>query len=286
MLKNNKTILIYLGMVVISSLIQSVATTSFSVPGGLYPSGIMGISRLLSDVLSDFLSINITYNVFYFVTNIILGIVVFKYIGKWFTILSVIQTTLVSFFSSFIPPIFNLNELILVALFGGVINGIGCGIALSNNASTGGMDFITIYFSNKYKKSVWNYIFALNCLIVCLAGLIYGWERACYSIIYQFASTTMVKKMHKRYTHQTLTIITKNPDEVSKAILEQVRHGITRFEGKGVYANSDETMLYTVINSFQTQQVINAALKGDPHCFINVQDTKEIKGNFFQKPLD
>jgi len=285
-MKNKDNKIFFISMVVFSAILQAITTTSFTVPGQLYPSGIMGISRLLSDLLLDFLNINIPYNFFYFTANILLGILVFKYIGKWFTILSVLQTSLVSIFAMFFKPIFNLNDLILIAIFGGVINGIGCGIALSNNASTGGMDFLTIFFSNKYRKSIWNYVFALNCMVVCLAGLIYGWERACYSIIYQFASTTMIKKMHNRYTQETITIITKHPDEVSKEILSKVRHGITRIEGKGVYANTDETMLYTVINGFQTQIVVDAALKGDPKAFINIQNTKEIKGNFFQKPLD
>ena len=136
--------------------------SSFSVPGKIYPSGVAGFSRLTSDILLDFFSINIPYTVFCFSINVILAIIMFKYIGKWFTILSLLQTSIVSLLSTFLKPMFNLNDLILLAIFGGVINGLGGVIALSNNASTGGLDFISIYFSNKYKKSLWNYIFIFN----------------------------------------------------------------------------------------------------------------------------
>ena len=282
----NKRIYYFLLMTIISASIQSVAMSSFSIPGNIYPSGVAGFTRLLSDILLDFCNINIPYTIFYFSINVVLAIIVYKYIGKWFTLLSLLQTSLVSLLSTFLKPMFSLNELILVAIFGGVINGFAVGLALANNASTGGLDFVSIYYSNKYKKSTWNYVFAFNCIILFCAGFIYGWERTCYSIIYQFCTTTVFKRLHKRYTHQTITIITKKPNEISEAIFSEIRHGITSLEAKGLYKNEDETILYTVVNSFQTEEVIKITSKVDPNAFINVQDTVEINGNFYQKPLD
>lgn len=282
----NKRIGYYLLMTIISACIQAVVMSSFSIPGNIYPSGVAGFTRLLSDILLDFAHINVPYTIFYFSINVILAIIVYKYIGKWFTLLSLIQTSLVSLLSTFLKPMFSLSELILVAIFGGVLNGFAVGIALANNASTGGLDFVSIYFSNKYKKSTWNYIFIFNCFILFIAGFIYGWERTCYSIIYQFCSTTIMKKMHKRYTHQTITIITKKPKEVSDAIFSEIRHGITALKAEGLFKHEDETILYTVVNSFQTEEVIKITGKADPNAFINVQDTASINGNFYQKPLD
>lgn len=283
-IRDNK--LLKLLMVIVSAIIQAIAMTSFSVPGQIYPSGITGICRLLSDILKDYASVNISYSVFYFPINLLLAFITFKYIGKWFTIFSIIQIFVMSIMSMLFKPLIVLNDRILIALFGGVINGIACGLALSNNASTGGMDFLTIYFSNKYKKSVWNYIFALNCVLLFTAGIIYNWETSAYSLIFQYCSTTIIKSMHKRYTHQTITIITKKPDEVSEQILADVRHGITAINATGMYKKEDVKILYTVVNSFQTQEVINATLKADPNAFMNVQETQEVRGNYYQKPLD
>lgn len=272
--------------VLISSIFQAVALTSFSVPGRLYPSGISGISRLTSDLLLDFLSINIPYQVFYFGVNILLAILVYKYIGKYFTVFSVIQTTLVSIFSSFFSRIIFLDDLILIAVFGGLINGFGCGLALKSNASTGGMDFISIYFSNKYNKSMWNTIFAINSVVIVITGIVYGWPRALYSIMFQFCSTQVVNRMHKRFTHQSLNIITKYPDAVTDNIFKKTRHGITEMKAMGAFKKEDTTMLYMVINSYQVDDVIKSIQEADPKAFISVSNVRQVVGNYYQKPLD
>ncbi|MDO4940955.1 MAG: YitT family protein [Erysipelotrichaceae bacterium] len=281
---NNKVL--YVTMVILSGTLQAAAYTSFTEPAGLYPSGVSGFSRLLSNILLDFFQINIPYSYFYFSINLILAIIVFKYIGKWFTCLSLLQTGIVSLLTLYLKPIIVLDEPILLAVFGGVINGISSGLALEHNASTGGLDFLTIYFSNKYNKSLWSYTFGFNCLMVLIAGVIYGWEVACYSIIFQFCTTQMIKKMHKRYTHQTITIITKKPDEVTSEILSHTRHGITQINCLGAYRKEEEMILYTVVNSFQSNDVVSSALKADPNCFINIQNTVDVHGNYYQKPLD
>ena len=272
--------------VLLSAIVQAIALTSFSVPAQIYPSGFTGLSRIVSDLLLDYAKINIPYFYLYFSINLILAIIVFKHIGKLFTIFSLLQTLLTSIFASFFKQIIVLDTPILMSVFGGLINGIGIGFALTHNASSGGADFLSVYYSNKYHKSMWNYTFAFNCLLNIITGLIYGWPRACYSIIYQYMTTFMVSKMHKRYTHVTITIMTRFPKEVIDEVLRNTRHGITVLEGRGAYKNEDIFVLYTVVNSFQQDEVINSVLKADPKAFINIQDTKEIKGNYYQKPLD
>lgn len=269
-----------------SAFIHSVAITSFSIPAKLYPAGFSGISRLVSDILNDFLSIEVSYSVLYLVLNLICSIFVYKKIGKKFAIYSIVQFTLVSIFSLYLPQLFVLKEQLLYCVFGGIINGIAVGIALSSNFSTGGFDFLGVYFSNKFKKSIWDYALYVNIVILILAGLIYGWDRALYSIIFQYCSTQIVKQLHQRFTYTTLTIITNKPDEVSSEILKNVRHGITEIHAEGYFSKKDTTMLYTVVNTYQYHSIVKIVLNADPHAFINVQSTNEIYGNYYQKPLD
>lgn len=271
---------------VVSALIYSVAINSFSVPASIYPAGLSGISRLLSDAFPKYFGINLSYSAIYFPINVLFAILVYKNIGKKFTIYSIIQFTLVSLFTSFFKPLFVLENEFLYAIFGGVIQGFGVGLALSYNFSTGGSDFLSVYFSNKYKKSVWNYTFLINSFILIGAGLMFGWDRALYSIIYQYCSTQIIKQMHQRYTYTTLTIITTKPKEVADEIQKNVRHGITEIHAHGHFSNADTTMLYTVVNSFQYRNVVSIVKKVDEHAFINVQKTAEIYGNYYQKPLD
>lgn len=283
---NSKQLVTMFIWVVISAAFQALAMTSFSVPAKIYPSGVAGLSRLTSDILLDFFNIDFPYFYLYVIINIILAIIVYKHIGKLFTIFSLIQTVLVSWFSSFFGHYIVLDDLILVAIFGGLLNGAGAGIALMNGASSGGTDFLSVYFSNKYHRSMWNYVFGFNSVLVLIAGLLYGWPRAAYSIIYQYMSNFMIQKMHKRYTHQAIFIVTKHPDEVIDSIFKNIRHGITKIEAKGAYKGEDETLLYTVVNSFETSQVVKYALEGDPKAFIETREASQVYGNYYQKPLD
>ena len=275
-----------LAFAIVSAFIYAVAITSFSIPAGLYPAGLSGLARITTDIFNNFLNTNITYAIIYFPINVLLSMVVFKNIGKKFAIYSVIQFTFVSLFSSLLKPIIVLDNILLYAIFGGLINGFAVGLALSSNFSTGGSDFLSVYFSNKYKKSIWDYIFAGNVIIIAVAGILFGWDRALYSIIYQFCSIQIIKSMHQRYTYTTLTIITSKPKEVADEIQKNIRHGITEIHAHGHYSNTDNTMLYTVVNSFQYRNVISIVTNVDPHAFINVQKTAEIYGNYYQKPLD
>lgn len=271
---------------IVSAVVYSIAITSFSIPAGIYPAGLSGISRLLSDVFPKYFNINLSYSVIYFPINILLAVLVYKNIGKKFTIYSIIQFSLVSLFTSFFKPLIVLDNELLYAIFGGVIQGASVGLALAYNFSTGGSDFLSVYFSNKYKKSVWNYTFLINAGILIIAGLLFGWDRALYSIIYQYCATQLIKQLHQRYTYTTLTIITTKPKEVADEIQKNIRHGITEIHAHGHFSNSDTTMLYTVVNSFQYRNVVAIVKSVDEHAFINVQKTAEVYGNYYQKPLD
>ena len=133
---------------------------------------------------------------------------------------------------------------------------------------------------------MWDYVFAFNSALIFIAGMLYSWQIAAYSIIFQYASNTIVSKRHKRYTHQAIIIVTKKPDEVIDSILKNVRHGITKIQAKGASRGDDETMLYTVVNAFQTTEVVKYALQGDPKAFIETRNTLNVYGNYYQKPLD
>ena len=286
MLYKEKQIATMLFWVCLSSVIQSFALTSFSMVANIYPSGVTGFSRIVSDVLGDFFNIDLPFFYLYLIINVILAILVYRHIGKLFTIFSLIQTVLVSILSSQFQPIHIFDDIMLLAIFGGLINGFGVSLALTHDASSGGTEFLSVYFSHKFHRSMWDYVLGFNCILIFATGMIYGWERAAYSIIFQFVSNYVISHMHKRYTHEAIIIVTKDPEAVIDSILKNVRHGITRLNAKGAYKGEDEAMLYTVVNSFQTAEVVKYALQGDPKAFIETRKTNNVYGNYYQKPLN
>ena len=269
-----------------AALIQAIAYASFIERGNFYPTGFSGMARLFTKALQDFAGISISYAVLVFFMNLIATIIVFRHIGRRFAIFSMCQVFFFSLLVSHMPAIITVDDPILLAIFGGIVNGFGCGLALAHDLSTGGMDFFSVYISNRYNKSAWNYIFAINTAILVIAGCLYGFEIALYSVIMQYCQKQVISTLHKRYTHQTLTIITTKPQEVIDNILKGTRHGITILKGEGAYLHKEETVLYMVVNTFQTNQIIKAAREMDEGAFINIQDSKGVSGNYYRLPLE
>ena len=171
-------------------------------------------------------------------------------------------------------------------MFGGIINGCANSVALIGGASSGGTDFVAMALSKKLNISTWNYVLGFNACVLLIAGALFGWDKALYSIIFQFCSTQIVNKMHKRYQQMTLFVITSMPSEVMSVIMSMTHHGITRFEGVGGYSGEPRTMLYSVINTDEVKPVRKAIKECDPSAFINVTKTVQIDGRFYQRPMD
>ena len=152
-------------MVTIATIIYTIGFNTFVSSGNLFPGGFAGLSRLISRILFEFTNINISFGYIYFTLNILLTIVVFKYIGKKFLALSILWFTLTSIFTNIFPAISLTSDMLLISVFGGILNGLAIGIALRNNASSGGTDFIAIVASMKYNKPTWNYVMCLNAII-------------------------------------------------------------------------------------------------------------------------
>ncbi len=284
MVKNKISIRI-IGIVIISSLMYSYAINSFVEVADLFPGGFAGISMLVTR-LFDVAGISVSFSLIYMILNVVTTIFVFKYVGKMFACYSILWFTLTSFFT-WIMPIQPLTvDPLLLAVFGGTISGLAVALALRNNASSGGVDFIAIYVANRYNHSTWNYVFLFNTCIIVISGMIFGWDKAFYSIIYQFGNTQIISALHHRYKLKTLNIITAHPETVSQAILDVCRHGITRFDGEGVYTHQSRSLLFMVINAYELHDVLNAIKKVDARAFISISTSERIVGNYYQKPLD
>ncbi len=276
----------YLGAIIFSSFLYSFGMNTFVKSGNLFPSGFAGISRLIITLLEKYCGISIPFGLIYFSLNIIVTIIVFKYIGHKFILYSFIWFSLTSIFTEIIQVPALTHEALLISVFGGLINGAAIGIALRNNASSGGTDFIAIYFSMKFNRPIWNYIMCGNAFVLILAGLNFGWNSALYSIIFQFVSTQVINEMHKRYRLTALHIVTNQPNEVCQAMFHTCRHGITKVPCEGGYTDQKHWLLITTINTYQLREVTEAIKGADPKAFISIMSVDRIIGNYFQKPLD
>ena len=152
------------------------------------------------------------------------------------------------------------------------------------NATTGGTDFISIYLSEKKGVDAWNFILAFNVLIIMIAGMLFGLDKALYSIIYQYVSTQILHMMYKRYQKQTLFIVTNKADKVCQAINTVSMHGATILSGEGSYEHEKRKVVYSVVSKEESREVINAVKKADEAAFVNAIRTEELSGRFYYRP--
>lgn len=273
-------------LVVLGALLTSIGIRFFIETTNLLPSGFNGLAWLTVRIAKEYFNVNLSFSIIYFIINFIPAIFVYKQIGRKFTILSLLHVSLVSIFTAILPIVIITEDILLVGIFGGIFAAFGTLASLKAEASSGGTDFIAIYFSNRYNFPVWNYILAFNAVILLISGLLFGIEPALYSIIYQFTNTQLVNSFHDRYRLTALHIITKLPNEVSKMILSQVRRGVTAIDAVGKYSESKQTMLYLVVSAREADKLIRAVKKVDPMVFISETKTSRVYGNFYQQPFE
>ena len=147
----------------------------------------------------------------------------------------------------------------------------------------GGTDFFAIFFSEKHGIDIWNYILLCNACVLAIAGLLFGWDVALYSIIFQFTSTQVIHIMHRRYKKNTLFIVTTKPDDVYESIQNLTQHSATSFQGTGCFSCEEVSLLYSVVSEEEAKRVIKKVREVDPHAFINIIKTDYINGRFYHK---
>ncbi len=272
-------------MIIASSLLQTYVIQAFINPANLLSAGFTGVAILL-DRIAQLYGGFFPTSLGILALNIPVALACYRSVGKRFTLYSSLQFCLTSFLLGVLQfePI--VDDVILNVAFGGFLNGMAITLALKANGSTGGTDFISLYVSNKIRKSIWNEIFLFNVFILIIFGAIFGWEYAGYSIVFQFISTRTISTFHHRYEQITIEATTQHPEMLSDHYLEHFHHGMTVIEGYGAYLHKRIYICKTVVSSYEAHDVVMCLRAADPNVIINTYRTSNFYGRFYQKPID
>lgn len=272
--------------VIAASLLVAVNMNTFVEQGGLVPGGFNGITKLLQRIAETFFHVSLPFSAINFILNAFPALVAYKYVGKKFTAFSCIMIVMTGVFVDILPIWKVTGDVLLISVFGGIQQGFGISIALNSGLSSGGTDFIAMFLSNKYNISTWNYVLGLNVVVLAISGILFGFDKALYSIIFQFCSTQVLNQQYKRYQRKTVLIITKHPKTLAREMMALTKHGVTRFEGIGCYSEEQKHMLYTVVEQKDVKAVRKFIREIDPKAFLNIVDSEQLEGNFYLKPLE
>ena len=273
-------------VVILAAFVMAVNINSFVNAGGLYPGGATGLTIIIQRIALKFFYITIPFTPINVILNAIPVYIGFRFIGKRFTLFSMIMVIANGLFVDLLPSYAFTNDELLAAVFGGLLNAIAITMCLNVDATSGGTDFISIFLSQKKGIDAFPYILAGNTVILTIAGLLFGWEKALYSMIFQFVTTTALHTLYRTYQQKTLFIITDVPDQVCSLIYDTCGHGATLIDGEGSFAHKNKKIVYSIVSASDTRKLIPKIKELDPGAFINSVRTEEITGNFYMRPRD
>lgn len=270
----------------LAALLQAFNMKTFVSVGGLFPGGVTGLTVLIQRCALRYLNVDLPYTPVNLLINAIPVYIGFRFVGKKLTLYSFYFIILSSFLTDLFPLHAITQDTLLISIFGGMINGFLVSICLQMNANTGGTDFISLFLSERTGIDSFNVILGVNVVILSVAGLLFGWDKALYSIIFQFFSTQVIHLRFQRYQQTTLFIVTNSAKEVSKAISRASNHGATIMHGEGSYSDEKRDVVYSVVSSAESKQVIKAIIEVDPGAFVNSLHTEALSGWFYRKPAE
>ena len=271
-------------VIFVAAVIMAFNIKSFVRTAGLYPGGANGLTILIQHISETTIGVELSFTVINLLINSIPIYIGFRYVGKKFTFYSLLMILVSGIITDLIPGIVVTEDILLISIFGGIINGAAISLCLRVGATFGGTDIIAIFLSERKGVDAFNYVLAGNAVILLAAGLLFGWDKAMYSIIFQYVSTVTIRLLYRKLQRSTLFIVTNKPKEVCDVIYSTSQHGATILEGEGSFGHCERNVIYSVVDKPQAKAVIRAVKDTDPDAFINEVKTEKLAGNFYQKP--
>lgn len=272
------------GFIVLGCLVSAIGINLFLTPNSLLADGATGIAMIFYFVLGIPLSLGLL------LINIPLFYYFRKYLSPQFMRLSllgfIVYTIVLEFTSSFLVPLSPTNDLLLSAVFGGVLNGIGCGLVFKASASQGGTDIVGVFIKKKYGFGIGTTCFVINAIIVTVAMFTLGTESALYTLISMYVTGQLTDKTIEGIdTKKTVFIISKKYQLLSKRIINEVDRSTTIIQAQGGYSGDDTRIIMSVVTATQVVRIKRIIRESDRSAFVLVWDASEVKGSSFSKIL-
>lgn len=271
----------------VSALIVAINLKSFVAAGDLFPGGFTGIARLIQRCALEFGGIELPFAPINLAINAVPAIISYRLVGKRFTLYSCLHIALTSIFTDLVPALDITEDTLLICIFGGIINGFALSLCLGVRVTSGGTDFIAIALSERKNVDAWNYIFCGNVVLLVIAGYLFGWDKALYSMLFQYATTQVVKMMDPDGRRATMLIITGRESAGGVcAQIQDTNHTATLIEGVGLYNGDPCVMIYSVVSDSEVRSLARKIRHSDPKAFVNVLRTERVVGKFYRRPRD
>lgn len=250
MLKKHNKILKTISRVffmMVGSVLASIALEIFLIPNNVIDGGITGISIILNHLTK------LPLGVFIFILNIPFLIVGYKQIGKTFTLSTLFSVIILSIGVTFLHPVERITQDILLAsVFGGILLGIGVGLIIRNGGSLDGTEIIAIILDRTTGFSIGEIVMFFNLFILSSAGIVFGWDRAMYSLIAYFIAFKVIDTIVEGLDEaKSVYIISEKYEDITDALLARLGRGVTLLMGEGGYRGESTKVIYVVVSRLE-----------------------------------
>lgn len=271
-------------LLTVAGAINAFGVTFFLNPVKLYDSGISGTSMLLAQITPEWMNLSL----FLLILNIPLFLYGLKKQGTVFTVYAIYTVAMYSLFAflitdvlpvdvSFASPLAK-DDLLLCALFGGLISGAGSGLAIRFGGAMDGIEVLAVIFAKRIGVTVGTFVMSYNVILYIVCGLILqSWILPLYSIVAYMAALKTVDFIVEGFDRsKAAMIITSKPQEVGNALSEEFASGMTLLDAKGFYSDSKMTAIYFIVNRFQVGKMKKIVHKYDPKAYITITEVANV----------
>lgn len=268
----------------IAGCINAFGVTVFLAPVELYDSGISGTSMLLSQITPEYLNLS----VFLIILNVPLFLYGLKKQGVTFTVYSLFTVITYSLCAWLITDVLPIDvsiasplagdDLLLCALFGGMISGVGSGLTIRFGGAIDGIEVMSVIFAKKLGITVGTFVMVYNVVLYVICGFILSsWILPLYSIVTYMAALKTIDFIVEGFDRSKgVMIVTDKADEVSDALIELFETGATILNARGGYSKSEKNVVYFIVNRFQISKMRTLVHTIDPKAFMTITEVADV----------
>ncbi len=263
----------------IGSVLASIGLEIFLVPNSIVDGGITGIS-----IMASYLT-KLPLGAFIFTLNIPFLIMGYYQIGKTFVLSTLFSITILSIGVSILQPVPGLtNDILLAAVFGGILLGMGVGLVIRYGGSLDGTEMIAIVVTKRMGFSVGEIVMFFNIFILSCAGFIFGWDRAMYSLLAYFIAFKVIDMTIQGLDEsKAIMIVSDKTDEIAEVLMARLGRGGTFLEGRGCHSGDSKGVLYSVITRLEIAKLKLILDEIDENAFVTIHDVHEVFGGKLKK---
>ena len=271
----------YLG-IVFGCLIAACSINLFVVPSHLLTGGVTGIAMIIYYLAE--LPIGLQTLIY----NLPLLIMSYKLLGRNSTVDVIVGTVIFSicldatrFLNAYAPA----HDLMLASIYGGIFNGIGYGIVFRMNGSTGGFDILGAIIKKYYSMNMGTVIFAFNCIIVSIAGFLFGIEPALFTLICMYTNSIVTDKVIAGLNRRkAVLIVSEKSKEIADGIMNEIKRGVTFLHGQGGFSGAERNVVMVVVSLTQIAKLKIIVHAIDRNAFMIIMSASEVMGRGFTRP--